>query len=78
MGLVRFALILLIIFFLIRIFTRYILRSYFNNLQKNYDNQKNQYQQKKEGEVTVEDLPKKGKIIDKNEGDYIDYEDVKE
>jgi len=78
MALVRFALILLIIFFIIRIFTRYILQSYFKNMQKNFEDQQRQYQQKKDGDITVENRPDSNKKFDKNEGDYIDYEEIKE
>lgn len=74
---VRFVLILLFIFFLIRIITRYILRSYLKNVKQNFDNQQNQRDQKKEGDVTVNTKADQSKIIKKDEGDYIDYEEIK-
>jgi preprotein translocase subunit SecG len=74
---VRFVLILLFIFFLIRIITRYILRSYLKNVKQNFDNQQNQRDQKKEGDVTVNTKADQSKIIKKDEGDYIDYEEMK-
>ncbi len=78
MVLVRFLLIVFLIYFIIRIFTRYIFRSYFKKMQGNFENQQNQYNNKKEGDVTINTKSGKNKKIDKNEGDYIDYEEIKE
>ncbi len=78
MALVRFLLILFLIYFIVRIFTRYILRSYFKNAQRNFENQQNKYNQKKEGDVTINTKPSKGKKIDKDEGDYVDFEELDE
>ena len=77
MALVRFLLILFLIYFIIRIFTRYIFRSYFKKMQRNFEGQRNQYNNKKEGDVTINTKSCKGKKIDKNDGDYIDYEEIK-
>lgn len=78
MALVRFLLILFLIYFIVRIFTRYIFRSYFKKMQGNFENQQHQHNNKKEGDVTINTKSGKGKKIDKNEGDYIDYEEIKE
>lgn len=78
MALVRFLLILFLIFFIVRIFTRYILQSFFKKMQGNVENQQNQYNKKKEGDVTINAKQNKGKKIDKDEGDYVDYEEIKE
>ncbi|MCK5028727.1 MAG: DUF4834 family protein [Bacteroidales bacterium] len=78
MALVRFLLILFIIYFVIRIFTRYVFRSYVKNMQHNFENQQNKNNNKKEGDVTVNTKPKTGKKIDKDEGDYVDFEEIKE
>lgn len=77
MALVRFLLILFLIYFIVRIFTRYIFRSYFKKMQGNFEDQQNQYN-KKEGDVTINTKSGKGKKIDKDEGDYVDYEEIKE
>ena len=58
---VRFILILLIIFILIRIVTRYVLRSFIKNMQGNFENQKNQDSNKKEGDITINSQAKKDK-----------------
>jgi len=75
MALVRFLLIIFIIFFLVRVIVRFIFRSYVKNMQQNFENQQ---KNKKEGEVTINTKPKTGKKIDKDEGDYVDYEEISE
>ena len=75
-ALVRFILILFIIFFLIRVITRYVLRSYFKNMQNNFENQQNQQTKKKEGDVTINTKPRKDKKFTNSEGDYVDYEEI--
>jgi hypothetical protein len=47
-------------------------------MQQNAANQQTQKNNKKEGNVTINTKPNQGKKINKNEGDYIDYEEVKE
>ena len=74
----RFLLILLLIFILIRIVTRYVLRTYLKNVQSNFENQKNQYSNKKEGDVTINTQIKKGKKFNQGEGDYVDFDEIKE
>ena len=75
-GIARFLLILFIIFFVIRIFTRYVFRSYAKNMQQNFENQKNKNNHRKEGDVTINTKPNAGKKIDKDEGDYVDFEEL--
>lgn len=78
MALVRFLLILFIIFFLIRIFIRYVFRSYVKNVQRNFENKQDKNNNRKEGDVIVNIKPKTGKKIDKDEGDYVDFEEIEE
>ncbi len=47
-------------------------------MQRNFEDQQNQYNNKKEGDVTINTKSGKGKKIDKDEGDYVDYEEIKE
>lgn len=77
MALIKFVLILFVIFFLIRVFARYVLRSYVKNMQSNFNDRQNQQSQKKEGDVTINTKPQKEKKIDRDEGDYVDYEEIK-
>lgn len=74
----KFLLILIFIFILIRIVTRYILRTYLKNVKQNFENQQSQHTQKREGDVTINTKPGQSKKIDKDEGDYVDFEEVKE
>jgi hypothetical protein len=46
-------------------------------MQKNYEKQQNMYNNKKEGDVTINTKPSNGKKIQKDEGDYVDYEEIK-
>jgi len=76
-ALARFLLILLIIYFIVKFFTRFILQRFFKKMQTNFESQQNQYQKKEEGDVTIKTKSDKNKKIDKDEGDYVDYEEVK-
>ena len=78
MALVRFLLVLLVIYFVVKMFTRYVLRSFFKNMKQNFENQQNPSDSKKEGDVTINAKPNKGKKIDSTDGDYVDYEEIKE
>ncbi len=78
MALVRFLLVLLVIYFIGRIFSRFILRSYVKNMKRNFENQNTQYSNKKEGDVTINPNSKNDKKFNKGEGDYVDYEEIKE
>ena len=77
-GIARFLLILFIIFFIVRIFTRYIFRSYVKNMQQNFGNHQNKNNSRKDGDVTINTKPNQGKKFDKDEGDYVDYEELDE
>ncbi|MCG8410395.1 MAG: hypothetical protein MI739_03820 [Bacteroidales bacterium] len=74
----RFILILLFIFILLRFFAKYFLRSFMRNVQQNYNNQQSGYsQQKKEGDITIKSKSaNKSKKIKKDEGDYVDFEEM--
>ena len=76
MALIRFLLILFIIYFVIRIFSRYVLPTYVKNMRNQYENQQNKYSRNNEGDVTINTKPTKEKKISKDEGDYVDYEEI--
>ena len=84
MALLRTIVIFFIIFYVIRLFTRYILPSlfanYMNDKMNEFAKKQKRYQEqarKHEGEVTIDYAPnqKKGKPT---KGDYVDYVEVKE
>ena len=74
------------LFFVVLVFVggmvgRYLLKRFFKNVQQNMnDPYSTQDKRKKEGKVTIEYDKKRrsGKKYDKDQGDYIDYEEVDE
>ena len=77
MALIRFILILSVIYFVVRFVMRFVLRSFMKNAQQNFQNQQKPTDNKREGDVTINTKSDQGKKIDKDEGDYVDYEEVK-
>ena len=90
MGLLRTILILFIIFYVIRLVTRYFLPMIFRNYvdekmnemsrnqQKQQQRQKEQ-SKKREGEVSIDYNPQQPNSKNKNDkGDYVDYVEVKD
>ena len=87
MGLLRTLLIFFIVFYIIRLFTRYILPSIFSNyMDKKVDEftqarKKQQKQQeqarRREGEVTIDYSPD-GSKNKPAKGEYVDYVEVKD
>ena len=57
---------------------RFVARLYLKRFQNNYNQSQNKQKQRPEGEVYVSKTVKKDKVVDKDVGDYIDYEEVKE
>jgi hypothetical protein len=72
------------LFFVILVFiggliSRYLLKRFFKNMQQNMrDPDQQRTNQKKEGKVTIKYNKKKrgGKKFRKDQGDYVDYEEV--
>lgn len=72
MALFRFLLIFLLIYLGIRFISRLLFPA--SSANNNYSNTK-----RKEGEVIIEDSPQsKTKNISKDEGEYVDYEEIKD
>jgi len=90
MGFLRYALIFLLIYFGVRIFMRYVvpllLGIFVRKAQKNFQNQFEQYQQQadpkqtqfQEGEVTISKKSNTKKSKGDDDGDYIDFEELKD
>ncbi|MFP4620187.1 MAG: hypothetical protein ACLFM7_02675 [Bacteroidales bacterium] len=74
------------LFFVILVFvggliSRYLLKRFFRNVQQNIHNQySTEQKKKKEGKVTIEYDKKRGgrKKFSKDQGDYVDYEEMDE
>ena len=65
--------------FLFRAFFPVIVKKTFDKMQQQQKNQQQQYQEKPEGEVTVEkNMTKKDHHNTKDVGDYVDFEEVDE
>ncbi|MFW5644410.1 MAG: hypothetical protein ACOCZL_00720 [Bacteroidota bacterium] len=67
---IRLLLILALIYLLVRLIGRAI-------FPPSSGNQRRTERGKKEGDVTIENKNTLGKIINKDEGEYIDYEEMK-
>ncbi|MFW6327488.1 MAG: DUF4834 family protein [Bacteroidota bacterium] len=80
-GFIRLLFLLLLIYFMIKFVTRiimpFLLGSKYQSMNQGRKNTRQQYYKKKEGEVTIDYIPKKKKKIGKEEGEYIDYEELK-
>lgn len=84
MQFIRILLIIGLIYFLIWIITKrifpFLLKRFINKMNNPLDDRQNDFfgkKRKKEGEVTIDYAPKNEKKIDKDNGDYVDYEEVK-
>jgi len=81
-GFIRTLIIIAVIYFVIRLFTRYLLPLLLENKIK--EMQKKMHEQEKqkkrgdgrEGEVTIEYDQKKNNIGKQQEGEYVDFEEV--
>lgn len=89
MGFLRTILILFIIFYVIRLFTRYILPSLFVNYmndkveeatkrQRHRQQKEREQARKREGEVSIDYSPENQAKNKPAKGDYIDYVEVKD
>lgn len=85
-GLVRMILIILLIYFgikiLARLFTPFLIKFVAKKTEQRFGDQFGQFQKqakqekpRKEGEVTIDKIPKT-KTSNKNVGDYVDYEEI--
>lgn len=84
-GLFRTIFIILLIYFIIRVISRYVVPFFLKGYVKNITSQMKQQQEEmlrqqkkgKEGDVTVNYTPQKEKNFGKEEGDYVDFEEIK-
>jgi len=86
MGFLRTILIILLIYYgvkiLSRIFAPYLLRYMSKKMQQRFGGQSQQQQQNtykstaKEGETVIDKVPQSDKTSNKNVGEYIDYEEI--
>jgi hypothetical protein len=81
-GFVRTLLFIAIVYFAVKLFTRYVLPLILENkikqMQRRMHEQQRQqqYNSKRDGEVTIEYERKKNNIRGQREGEYVDFEEV--
>lgn len=81
-GIFRTIIFIAIVYFVIRLFTRYLLPLIVENkvkeMQKKMQEQQRQQKHsgKREGEITIEYDPGSKNVRNRDEGDYVDFEEV--
>ncbi len=75
-GLFRIILIFLVIYYGVKFFT-WLFQLSGGNKSSRFQNSKQKESFRKEGEVNIDFAPKKNKKIEGDNGDYIDFEEVK-
>lgn len=83
-GFVRTILIILLVYYgikiLSRIFAPYLMRYMSKKMQQKFEGQfrqqQNQTQQQKEGETVIDKVPNRESSSNKKVGEYIDYEEI--
>ena len=89
MGLLRTLLIIFIIYYIVKLFTQYILPALFYNYMddkmKEFSHKQQKQRQraqqkarKREGEVTVDYSPQGNGKNKPSKGDYVDYEEIRD
>jgi len=79
MAFLRFILIFFLVLYILQIVTRFIFRRYIKKIQKQFDQQQDFYkhQNSKEGDIIIEKTEQSTKKVSKNDGEYVDYEEIK-
>jgi len=83
-GLIRTILILILIWYAVKILSRLfapvLMRFVAKKAEERFGQQFNQQQkqppQQKEGEITIDKAPKQNKTSNKDVGEYVDYEEI--
>lgn len=78
LALLRFIFIFFLLVILISYVVRFLLRFYFKRMEKRFNQHSHYHNTRPEGDVSITRTPKAEKMVDKDVGDYIDYEEVKE
>ncbi len=76
MAILRFLLIFFLVIFIISYILRIFARIFFRRIQKDFNQQQQGQNNRPEGDVSVSKPPKQEKMVDKDVGDYVDYEEV--
>ena len=78
MGFLRFIFIFIVVVYLLSLIFKFALKRFAKKVQRNFDNQQQEYknQGKQEGEITVEYNKKKKKNSFDGDDDYVDYKEI--
>ena len=79
MSFLRILIVIILVYYIWKIIFRYIILPLFQKNSSVAGNQQSRRYQsgKREGETTIDFIPDKKKIITKDKGEYIDYEEHK-
>ena len=72
---IKFLFFLIVFFFVIRLLSRFFLLYILRKIN-NRDNIKRDFKKDKEGDVSINKVPKKTKSKSDKVGDYVDYEEI--
>ena len=75
-GLLRTILIIVVVYYLFKIVGKIAFASVINQAQKNIRQNQPQTNRKKEGEVTIITQDKNSSKFDRNDGEYVDFEEI--
>jgi len=75
LGFLRFILIAFLVITILGFIARIFLRIFLTRLAKRMNNQEEDKGQRV-GDTYIKDTTTKGKVVDKNVGDYVDYEEI--
>lgn len=79
MVLLKIIFIAFAIYYLLKSVGRFLLPALFRNIQQNTGSRNGgYYQNKREGEVTIQNQSKKNNNYSKNIGEYVDFEEIKD
>ena len=77
MGLIRTILIILAIYYVVKLFMKYIAPALLvNYIQKKTGQQVKEESTVKEGTTIIDKKPKEHKVVDDSVGEYVDYEEI--
>lgn len=77
LAFLRFILIAILVIYIMGFIFRLLLRFYIKRMGKRYGWNAHESEQRPEGDIKVKGAQPKTKKVDKNIGDYVDYEEIK-
>ena len=72
----RFILIAFLVLTILGYISRFLLRIFLTRLANKINNQQEENKGQKVGDAFIKGNPTKEKVVDKNVGDYVDYEEI--